>query len=343
MTTLGPARAIREITDPVDTTALADIRAAGQPVVLRGVVKHWPLVEASEQGNRRIVEYLRAEPARQSVGAIAAPPSARGRFFYKPDLSGFNFHFGRGNLSVFLSDLLRLADAQDAPGMAIQSEDFAELLPGVAHENRLDLLPGVRARIWIGNRIRVAPHYDLKENIACCVAGRRRFTVFPPDQTANLYPGPLELTPAGAPISMVDLAAPDLAAFPRFADAWAAAQTAELQPGDAVYLPYCWWHGVDSLDAVSILVNYWWTDPGVDGIGGAHDALLHAMFALRHLPPEQRAVWRDKFEYYVFGPANADAGAHLPPRVRGVLGEPTPDLFARMKAMLRGALSGRMP
>lgn len=341
MTTLGPARAIREVIEPVDTAALGEIRAAGQPVVLRGIVNHWPLVKASEHSNHRLVEYLCAEPARQSVGAIAAPPSEQGRFFYKPDLSGFNFHFGRGDLSVFLSDLLRLAETEDAPGMAIQSEDLSALVPRVAQENRLDLLPSVRPRIWIGNRIRVAPHYDLKENIACCVAGRRRFTVFPPDQTANLYPGPLELTPAGAPISMVDLAAPDLAAFPRFADAWAAAQSTELQPGDAIYLPYCWWHGVDSLDAVNILVNYWWTDPVVEGIGGAHDALLHAMFALRHLPPDQRAVWRDKFEFYVFG--TADAGAHLPPHIRGVLGAPSPALFARMRAMLQSALSGRLP
>ncbi len=85
----------------------------------------------------------------------------------------------------------------DVPAMAVQSEDIAELLPQFAAENRLALVRGVRPRIWIGNRIRVAPHYDLKENVACCVAGRRRFTLFPPDQLANLYPGPFELTPGG--------------------------------------------------------------------------------------------------------------------------------------------------
>ena len=42
------------------------------------------------------------------------------------------------------------------------------------------------------------------------VAGRRRFTLFPPEQVANLYIGPLDLTPAGQPVSLVDQAQPDL-------------------------------------------------------------------------------------------------------------------------------------
>ena len=115
-------------------------------------------------------------------------------------------------------------------------------------------------RIWIGNRIRVAPHYDVKENVAVCVAGRRRFTLFPPGQIANLYPGPLEQTPAGTPVSMVDQHAPDLERYPRYAEAWTTAQQATLEPGDAIYIPYCWWHGVESLEPVSILVNYWWNE-----------------------------------------------------------------------------------
>src|SRR3546814_19620038 len=84
------------------------------------------------------------------------------------------------------------------------------------------------------NRIRVAPHYDLMENVACCVAGRRRFTLFPPDQLANLYPGPFELTPAGTPVSMVDPFAPDLDRYPRFAEAGTHARGATLEPGEAL-------------------------------------------------------------------------------------------------------------
>ena len=145
--------------------------------------------------------------------------------------------------------------------MAVQSEKIPEMLPGFELENAIDLLPpNVVPRAWIGNRIRVAPHYDLMENVGCVVAGRRRFTVFPPEQFANLYPGPFELTPAGTPISLVDIQHPDLDRFPRYAEAAETAQTALLEPGDAIYLPFHWWHGVDSLEPVNFFVNYWWND-----------------------------------------------------------------------------------
>jgi len=86
--------------------------------------------------------------------------------------------------------------------------------------------------IWLGNRTCIAPHFDNTENLACVVGGRRRFTMFPPEQIRNLYVGPLDLTPAGQPISLVDVRNPDLSRFPRFAEALAAAEVAELAPGD---------------------------------------------------------------------------------------------------------------
>ncbi len=65
--------------------------------------------------------------------------------------------------------------------------------------------------------------------------------LFPPEQAANLYVGPLDMTMAGQPTSMVDLEQPDLARFPRFASAQASAQMVLLEPGDAIYIPAMWW------------------------------------------------------------------------------------------------------
>src|SRR3546814_2525666 len=60
---------------------------------------------------------------------------------------------------------------------------------------------------------------------------------------------------------MVDLAAPDLTRYPRFAEALAHAMTAELEPGDAIYIPGLWWHDVQAAGPFNVLVNYWWGHP----------------------------------------------------------------------------------
>ena len=76
------------------------------------------------------------------------------------------------------------------------------------------------------------------------VAGRRRFTLFPPEQLANLYPGPFELTPAGTPISLVDIAAARSRSLPALSPKRRRRRRAPmLEPGDAIYIPFHWWHG----------------------------------------------------------------------------------------------------
>lgn len=309
-----------------------EIRPAAQPVVMRGLAADWPAVVAARQSNHTIVDYLLGFGPTRLVGGIMALPEEGGRFFYNRELTGFNFTAHQGQLEAFLDALLRAADEPSPDAMAVQSETIPDLLPGFVDANPMPLVPHVTPRIWLGNRIRVAPHYDLKENIGVCLAGRRRFTVFPPDQLANLYPGPFELTPAGTPVSMVDPDAPDLVRYPRFAEACGHARQATLEPGDAVYLPYAWWHGVEALEPVSILVNYWWNE-APEGSGGGYDALLHALLAYRHLPAGERAVWRMMFDHYIFG--DADPAAHLPPHAKGIMGPPNPRLFGQMRAMLR--------
>ena len=336
MSTLAPPVAIEELSSVDFARFHEQVRPAGQPVVLRGLVGDWPAVAMARQGDAAFAAYLLRGGARKPVTAIAADPREGGRFFYKHELTGFNFVKGQGELADFLADLLKAKEKTDPPALAVQSEVIPDLIPAFAADNRLDLLPQVAARIWIGNRIRVAPHFDLKENVACNVAGRRRFTLFPPDQLANLYPGPLEHPPAGTPVSMVDAARPHLERYPRFAEAWRHASQATLEPGDALYIPYMWWHGVESLEPVSVLVNYWWAETP-EGVGAPYDALLHAMLSFRHLPPPQREVWRRMVGYYAFE-SDGDPAAHLPAQARGILGPPSPRLFERMRTMLRQVL-----
>jgi hypothetical protein len=311
-----------------------EIRPLGRPAVLRGLADRWPAVEAGRRSPRDLAEYLMRMAVPKRLAALVGAPEIGGRFFYRDDLRSLNFDRINTDLAEFLGRLLQEQEARPPRAIALQSEPIPEILPGFREANDTDLVDtSVVPRAWIGNALRVAPHYDLMENIGVVVAGRRRFTVFPPDQIANLYTGPLELTPAGTPVSLVDLAAPDLDRFPRFAEALAVAQTAELAPGDAIYLPFHWWHGVDSLEPVNLFVNYWWNEARRD-LGNPYDALMHGFYALRHMPPEQRAVWRTMFDHYVFC-ANGDPAEHLPQEARGVLGPATPQLLERMRATLK--------
>lgn len=311
-----------------------EIRPSRRPAILRGLASDWPAVRASRQSDEALVDYVKGFSKGRRVAAIVGEPEIDGRFFYSDDLRGFNFQRGQSPLEPFLDRLLRDRDHPSPMAMAVQSEIIPDVLAGFETENHLDLVrPDIEPRAWIGNRIRVSPHFDHNENIGVVVAGRRRFTLFPPEQMANMYVGPLELTPAGTPVSMVDPLKPDLDRFPRFAEAMKTAVVATLEPGDAIYIPFHWFHGVESLEQVNFLVNYWWSDARTD-LGRPYDVLLHAFFALKHLPPDQRDVWREIFDHYVFE-TNGDPAEHIPEHARGILGELTPELLTKMRATLK--------
>jgi cupin-like protein len=322
----------------IDRVAFREtIRPTGQPAVLRGLAADWPAVAAARTSDEDLIAYLRRFRVDRPVGAIVGAPEIGGRFLYTDDLRALNFTRGLSPLDPFFDRLLRDRDNPRPFAIAVQSEEIPNLLPGFEQENRTELVDAhVVARAWMGNRIRVAPHYDLMENVGVVVAGRRRFTLFPPEELKNLYVGPFELTPAGTPVSLVDLENPDLERFPRFAEAMKHAQSAELEPGDAIYIPFHWWHAVDSLEPVNLFVNYWWNDRPRDA-GSPYDALMHAFYAIKALPPDQRAVWRMVFDHYVFD-ANGDPAEHLPPHARGVLGDMNGELLGRLKATLRQIL-----
>jgi hypothetical protein len=332
--------AIREI-ESIDRARFdAEVRMSRQPAVFRGLARDWPAVQAGRSSPEAAIAYLKRFSQPAPVPALVGEPEIEGRFFYTPDLKRLNFQRGTSPLEPFLDRLLRDQQNPRPYAMAVQSLALPESLPGFVEENRINLVdPSVIPRIWIGNAIKVATHYDRMENIGIVMTGRRRFTVFPPDQIGNLYPGPFELTPSGVPISLVDMGAPDLDRYPRFADAMATAQSAVLEPGDAIYLPFHWWHGVESLDPVNAFVNYWW-NPAPAHLGSPDDALLVALTSLRGLPDDQRAVWRALFDHYIFG-ANGDPGAHLPPDVKGILGPITPEQVAWTREALLQSLNRR--
>lgn len=317
-----------------------EIRPLGQPAVLRGLGRDWPLVRHGLGSAKAAADYLVQFYRGQPVSAITVPPAERGRIFYNSDMTGYNFSRTQEDLRNVLGALFRAAGTPDGRAIAMQAIPADDALPGFTGEQAMALAPGIVPNLWIGSAAIVAPHYDLWENIACVAVGRRRFILFPPDQLPNLYVGPLDNTPAGAPVSMVPLVDPDLDRYPRYRDALAAAQTAELGPGDGLYIPYMWWHGVLALDPFNILVNYWWNDARPRAQIHPATALVAARLAFCDLPEEQRRVWRNAFDHYVFG-ADGDALAHLPPQARGILGELDERQIAAAKQVIAGAFSDR--
>lgn len=315
-----------------------EVVAPDRPVVLRGAVRDWPALRQAAAGPAALGAWLAALDNGAPVDAIMVPPGQGGRVFYDDALTGFNFLRRALPVSAIVEQVLRYAHFDKPPSVAVQSALIDDCLPGWAAQHPMPLLPAaVLPRLWLGNRIVTPAHFDESCNLACVVAGRRRFTLLPPDQIGNLYLGPLGHAPTGTPISLVDFRAPDLARFPRFRDAQAAMLVAELAPGDAIYIPPLWWHHVESLDDFNLMVNHWWPPNAQAAQGSALDALLHAVMLLRHQPEAQRRAWAGVFEHFVFGPQDA-AVAHLPPAARSLLAPLTPEKVRELKAFLADRL-----
>jgi hypothetical protein len=326
-----------------DHLPYTDLVAGGAPVVLKGVVREWPLVAAGAVSPLAAATYLKRFYRGQPVTGSTAPPEAGGRYFYDDTLTRLNFEPARVALDSYLDRILDHLDDPAPPSFYVGSTDLDEYLPGFRGENDLVLNDPMfdpeqtLASIWIGNRTIASTHYDMTHNIACGLVGRRRFTLFPPEQIHNLYPGPLDPTPGGQVVSLVDLREPDLERFPRFAEAADHAMVAQLEPGDALYYPAMWWHNVEALEPFNVMVNYWWSvSPAY--MDTPMTTVLHALLSLRDRPDAEKRAWKDVFDFYVFGPTDA-AAAHLPAAARGPLAALDTTAARRLRALLQHRLN----
>lgn len=323
----------------------AQLLNSTEPLLLKGLLSHWPIVRLGQQGAAPLADYLLCHYNGAATQVYRGEPGLNGRYFYNDNATALNFSISNGQIDQVLADLLAWQDIAEPPSLYIASnllQSHFPTLPGQLplqlHKPQLDYATEPdRVSIWLGNRSVAACHYDASENLACCVAGKRRFTLFPPEQVSNVYPGPLQPTPGGQVISMVDFANPDLQRFPNFPRAVEAGCIAELEPGDALYLPSMWWHQVEAQSSFNVLINYWWsTAPRYTGSG--MNLLYHALLCLREKPAHERKAWQALLNYYVFDDPQ-QAGAHLPPEARGVLGE-LDELQARqLRAMLLNRLN----
>ncbi len=296
-----------------------DIRKACRPVVLRGLVANWPAVRSALTSPSDFRTYLGRFDAGLSMDAFFGPRQIAGKYFYKDDFKGFNFDKRYMKLAEALDAIVAGLDIPESPSIYAGSVQVDDYLPGFSAENPMPLAPKEAGpRIWIGHASNVSSHFDAMDNIACVVAGRRRFTLFAPEYTARLYIGPLDNTMAGQPVSLAASSPPDDAKYPLFKEIRDKALVAELEPGDALYLPKLWWHQVEGLSPFNTMINYWW-DGFKSGPDSPYTAMLLAMITLAERPEPERLAWRAYFDHYVFRTGGHPL-QHLPPELHGILG-----------------------
>nr|XP_046260448.1 HSPB1-associated protein 1 homolog isoform X2 [Scatophagus argus]XP_046260449.1 HSPB1-associated protein 1 homolog isoform X2 [Scatophagus argus]XP_046260450.1 HSPB1-associated protein 1 homolog isoform X2 [Scatophagus argus]XP_046260451.1 HSPB1-associated protein 1 homolog isoform X2 [Scatophagus argus]XP_046260452.1 HSPB1-associated protein 1 homolog isoform X2 [Scatophagus argus] len=115
---------------------------------------------------------------------------------------------------------------------------------------------GRESTLWIGTKGANTPcHMDsYGYNLVLQVQGRKRWHLFPPEDTVHLYPTRIPYEESSV-FSQVDVLQPDLRRFPAFQGARAHIVT--LQPGQVLYVPRHWWHYVESVDPITVSINSW--------------------------------------------------------------------------------------
>ena len=310
-----------------------DILKSNYPVVIRGIVSDWPIVKKSSDPIEKINEYLLYFYESDRIIAFASKPEAGNKFTYGQNNNQMSFEQLESTLDLVLDTINESQNLSNPATIYMGSTTLDYVLPGFDNDNNFfigDVNP--LKSIWVGNQTIVPPHFDVPDNIAFVCAGTRKFTLFPPSQLENMYIGPLELTPAGQPISLVDIENPDFEKFPKFKEAQLYGQSALLEPGDGIFIPSLWWHQVQSFGDLNILINYWWRDiPSY--MGNPMDALMHSIISLRDLPEHQKLNWLNMFNHYVFNFDKKNFG-HIPDELNGSHKEINDDLAKDLRTLL---------
>ena len=310
---------------------------SGRPFIVRQLHSEWILVKKGKESETELKKYLHECSLKRDFVYAIGEPEQNGKIFYNKDM-GVNFVERKAALKTVLGYFDEIREAEEDVALYLSSLEihkyFENLLtetPSYLNENQY------RAGLWIGNKIQVPLHNDFPNNVACVIGGRRKFTLIPPNQFENLYVGPIDFTPAGRAVSMVDLQNPDLDKYPKFAVALEHALTAELSPGDVIYIPSMWWHAVEGLDDFNVMLNFWWRENPIF-LGGPDAAKKLAIATIRDLPHQEKQHWKQLFEYYIFNNSEENI-AHIPEKSRGVLSIINSDLARKIKSYLLEVLS----
>ncbi len=224
----------------VDLSALVD---AQQAVVIKGLTRGWDCFPALQP------EALRRQFGDQSLNVFVNPSERRG--FLQETAQSRCMNYADFIDRVFFSPS---PDARYYSRFGVPSPLMIPDILSLGIRRHLD-----HCMVWIGSAGNITPlHCDPWQGFLGQAVGRKRAFLFPPGTLFNLYHKSFfcrDYNARSPTLLPDDFRDADLQEFPLLASAtrWEAV----LEPGDALFIPSCWWHQVHSLDdSVSVLFRY---------------------------------------------------------------------------------------
>lgn len=151
----------------------------------------------------------------------------------------------------------------------------------------------VRSNFWVSRgRLRSWLHHDYVPgpNLNLQLRGGKQVMLFAPEELARMYPYPVDNLDRFN-FSQVDVEAPDLDRFSRFAEAlmW----VGELREGDALLLPAYWFHSLAHSDGVNVNLNFWWrSGERLDAVTAMRLRTGQMQYLNEEKPPEKSDLLR---------------------------------------------------
>lgn len=214
------------------------------PVILTGIMEHWPAMAGEKSWNLDRIRFLSGH---------RLVPIEIGSKYTEDDWTQSLM-----TVSEFIDKFIENSSDDIPTGYLAQHQLFDQvpemkediITPDyccLGSEDEVDI------NAWFGPQGTVSPlHQDPKENFLSQVFGEKFVRLYSTDFTKHVYPhGTMLLKNT----SQVDIENPDYVKFPLFRDA--SYFECILKPGEMLYIPKEYWHFVKSL-SVSFSVSFWW-------------------------------------------------------------------------------------
>ncbi|XP_036081527.1 bifunctional peptidase and arginyl-hydroxylase JMJD5 isoform X4 [Rousettus aegyptiacus] len=198
-----------------------------RPVILEGVVDHWPCMR------KWSLEYI------QEIAGCRTVPVEVGSRYTDEEWSQRLMTVSEFIGQYILNEIPELKQDIGVP-------DYCCLGDGEEED--------ITINAWFGPPGTVSPlHQDPQQNFLAQVIGRKYIRLYSPQESEALYPHDTHLLHN---TSQVDVEHPDLEKFPKFAEA--PFLSCILSPGEVLFIPVKYWHYVRALD-LSFSVSFWWS------------------------------------------------------------------------------------